>query len=278
MRAITNNSKQNDQAANKAVASEPISRTQLLLLYPLPLVAFVIVWQIYSVLDPQRQFIFSSPQQVCNAFFRVVSNGELFQNSGVTLFEALVGFILGTTSGAVIGLSLWYSRLVSTISKPYITALGSIPIFALAPMIISWFGIGIVSKVALAFLSTVVVAIVQSYQGAMSVEPKFFKLMKVLGANRVQTFKTVVLPSSLIWVVNAMKLNIGLALLGAFIGEFISAEQGLGHMIVRASGLYDMATVIVGVITLAVLALILSAAIEHVERKLLPWRTTGHLR
>ncbi|MDZ4835663.1 MAG: ABC transporter permease [Candidatus Melainabacteria bacterium] len=224
--------------------------------------------------DPQRQFIFSSPHQVWCAFIRLAGNGELFRNSCVTLVEALAGFTLGTTCGAAIGLSLWYSRLVSTVSKPYITALGSIPIFALAPMIIAWFGIGIVSKVALAFLSTVVVAIVQSYQGAMTVEPKFFRLMQVFGANRVQTFKTVVLPSSLIWVVNAMKLNIGLALLGAFIGEFISAEQGLGHMIVRASGLYDMATVIVGVITLAALALGLSWLIEQFERKLLPWRTS----
>jgi len=246
----------------------------MLFLYPLPLLVFVIVWQVYTMTDPQRQFIFSSPHQVWCAFIRLAGNGELFRNSCVTLVEALAGFTLGTTCGAAIGLSLWYSRLVSTVSKPYITALGSIPIFALAPMIIAWFGIGIVSKVALAFLSTVVVAIVQSYQGAMTVEPKFFRLMQVFGANRVQTFKTVVLPSSLIWVVNAMKLNIGLALLGAFIGEFISAEQGLGHMIVRASGLYDMATVIVGVITLAALALGLSWLIEQFERKLLPWRTS----
>lgn len=268
---MTINTADNDE--NRTVAGESISRTKLWLLYPLPLLAFVIIWQVYTVSNPDRQFIFSSPQKVWDAFTKLAVNGDLLRNSCVTLIEALSGFVLGTSCGAVIGLSLWYSRLVSTVSKPYITALGSIPIFALAPMIISWFGIGIVSKIALAFLSTVVVAVVQSYQGAMTVEPKFFRLMQVIGANRVQTFKIVVLPSSLIWVVNAMKLNIGLALLGAFIGEFISAEQGLGHMIVRASGLYDMATVIVGVITLAVLALCLSASIEQLERKLLPWRT-----
>lgn len=116
--------------------------------------------------------------------------------------------------------------------RPYTAALASVPIFALSPMIIFWFGIGIFSKVMLAFLSTVVVAMVQSYQGAMTVQPRFLRLMAVVGADRSQIFRFLVAPSSIIRVINAMKLNIGLALLGAFIGEFISAEQGLGHMIV----------------------------------------------
>jgi NitT/TauT family transport system permease protein len=241
-------------------------------LYPLPLIAVLIVWQIYSAANADKQFIFSSPGLVWNAFVNLLLNGELAKNAGVTITEAIAGFAMGTISGAAIGLSLWYSKIVAKVSKPYIAALGSIPIFALTPMIISWFGIGIFSKIMLAFLSTVVVAIVQSYQGAMSVEPRFLRLMKVIGASRFQTFRIVVMPSSWIWVLNAMKLNIGLALLGAFIGEFISAESGLGHMIVRASGLYDMATVLVGVFTLVVIALCFTAIVEQLEKKLLPWR------
>ncbi|MBX9669072.1 MAG: ABC transporter permease [Candidatus Obscuribacterales bacterium] len=257
----------------RTVAAVQSQRAVTMMLYPVPLIVFLVAWQLYTISDSQRQFIFSSPEKVYSAFTTLIVSGDLVRHSAVTLMEALTGFVLGTTCGAVIGLSLWYSRLVSTVAKPYITALGSIPIFALAPMIIAWFGIGIVSKIALAFLSTVVVAIVQSYQGAMSAEPRFLRLMQVFGASRLQTFRTVILPSSLIWVVNAMKLNIGLALLGAFIGEFISAEQGLGYMIVRASGLYDMATVIAGVFTLVVLALLLTSVVEQIERRLLPWRS-----
>jgi NitT/TauT family transport system permease protein len=96
--------------------------------------------------------------------------------------------------------------------------------------------------------------------------------MQVVGANRFQTFRLVVVPSSLIWVINAMKLNIGLALMGAFIGEFISAEEGLGYMIVKASGLYDMATVLVGVLTLILIALFLTFLIERIEHRLLKWK------
>lgn len=245
---------------------------QTVLLYPLPLLILLAAWHFYTVGNASRQFIFAAPPKVWSTFIQLVGNGELLHHTSVTVSEALAGFVLGTTIGAMVGLSLWYSKTVAAISKPYIAALGSVPIFALAPMIIAWFGIGIVSKIMLAFISTLVVAIVQSYQGAISVEPKFLRLMQVLGASRFQTFKIVVLPSSMIWVINAMKLNIGLALLGAFIGEFISAEQGLGYMIVRASGLYDMATVLVGVFTLVAVALCLTALIEQAENRLLAWR------
>ncbi len=252
----------------------PIGKTKLSesILYLLPLLALILVWSLFTERNPQAQFIFSSPSQVFTAFIKLLNSGELFRNSGITIFEALSGFCLGTICGALIGLSLWYSQLVAKIAKPYITALATIPIFALAPIIIVWFGIGLWSKIMLAFISTVSVAIVQSYQGAMSVEPRFLRFMQVVGATRNQIFSIIVVPSSVIWVINAAKLNIGLALLGAFIGEFISSEQGLGYMIVKASGLYDMATVIVGIIMLIIIALTFTIVVERFEKLILKWK------
>ncbi len=243
-----------------------------LILYPLPLIVFIVVWHLLTAHNPERQFIFSSPQQVLEAFAKAASSGELLKNTGVTVTEALCGFIMGTTIGAVIGLAFWYSKIVARIASPYITALATIPIFALAPVIISWFGIGMWSKIMLAFLSTVAVAIVQSYKGATTIEPRYLQFMQVAKASRWQVFKIVVVPSSLIWVINAMRLNIGLALLGAFIGEFISSEEGLGNMITKASGLYDMASVFAGTIALILVALALTAVIDVIERRLLSWR------
>jgi NitT/TauT family transport system permease protein len=241
-------------------------------LYPIPAIVFLIAWYIFTTCDPERQFVFSSPQKVYEALVHLIVSGALLRDAGITTFEALAGFVLGTTIGAIIGLTFWYSRTVAKVAQPYINALASVPIFAIAPMIIVWFGIGILSKIMLAFLSTVVVAIVQSYQGSMTVEPRVIKLMQVLGATRSQVFRIVVVPSSLIWVINAMKLNIGLALLGAFIGEFISSEQGLGYMIVKASGLYDMATVLVGVFALICIALFLTMIVGRLEAWLLRWK------
>jgi len=245
-----------------------------LILYPLPLIVFLVVWHVLTNDSPDRQFTFSSPKLVIEAFVKLASSGELLKNTMVTVLEAVSGFLMGTITGATVGLSFWYSRTIAKIANPYITALATIPIFSLAPVIITWFGIGLWSKIMLAFLSTVAVAIVQSYQGAMSVEPRFLKFMHVAGASRPQIFRMVVMPSALIWVINAMRLNIGLALLGAFIGEFISAEEGLGYMINKASGLYDMATVFVGVIALIFVALALTAIIDQLERRLLKWRKT----
>jgi NitT/TauT family transport system permease protein len=241
-------------------------------LYLLPMLAGLLVWQAYTAGQPNHQFIFASPEQVVLSLTRLSSSGELFRHAGITLLEAIVGFILGTTCGAALGLSLWYSRIAAKVAQPYLTALASVPVFALAPVIIVWFGIGITSKIAIAFLSTVVLACVQSYQGAMSVEERFTRLMQVMGASRFQTFHLVVVPSALIWVLNAMKLNIGLSLLGAFIGEFISSEEGLGYMIVKASGLYDMATVFVGVASLIVISLLLTGSVTLLERRLMRWK------
>ena len=258
--------------SNSELSANDTLRGWKLLLYPLPLLAFIIIWHFLTAGNQERQFIFSCPNLVLAALIRLTQSGELLRNAGVTIFESVCGFILGTSIGAAIGLALWYSKAVAQVAKPYITALATVPIFALAPIIITWFGIGIFSKVMLAFLSTFTVAVVQSYQGAITVEPRFLRLMQVVGASRFQTFRLVVVPSSLIWVINAMKLNIGLALMGAFIGEFISAEEGLGYMIVKASGLYDMATVLVGVMTLIVIALSLTFVIERIEHRLLKWK------
>jgi NitT/TauT family transport system permease protein len=243
------------------------------ILYPIPALIFFLAWHIFTLDNPKRQFIFSTPQKVLEALFKLVTSGDLLRHAGTTMEEAIAGFFLGTTVGALLGLALWSSQTLAKVSRPYITALGTVPVFALAPMIISWFGIGMVSKIALAFISTVIVALVQAYQGAMSAEPRYLKLLQVLGATRLQAFKIVIVPSSLIWVVNAMKLNIGLALLGAFIGEFISAEQGLGYLMVKAAGVYDMATVLAGTTVLILIAIILTSGIEKLERHLLRWQS-----
>ena len=242
------------------------------LLRALPLVVFLIAWQAYSVLMPEKQFYFSSPVKVAHAFITFFSQQDGFHHSFVTFTETILGFILGNTVGISIGLLLWFSRRVADISKPYLVAMGALPIFALAPVLIIWFGIGIWSKIMMAALSTVVIAIVQSHQGAMNADARYIRLMKVFKASRLQIFKTIIFPSSLIWVFNSMKLNIGAALLGAFIGEFIAAEAGIGYIIVRASGLYNMGLVFSGCLVLMAMALLLSGIVHLLELKFMRWQ------
>lgn len=195
-------------------------------------------------------------------------DGSLPIDLGATFLEASVGFILGNVVGTAVGLSLWYSKTAFQIARPYIITLGSAPIFALAPLLIIWFGTGMFSKIMIAALSTVFVALLQSYTGAAEVSNDYIRLMKTFGATKNQTFRKVIAPAAIVWVISAFKLNVGFAILGAFIGEFISSNMGLGHLILVASGLFDISLVLCGVFMLVCIALFLTWVVGKLEAPL----------
>ncbi|MCK5232798.1 MAG: ABC transporter permease [Desulfobulbaceae bacterium] len=257
---------------NKQTKKNRYSRALFTFLQILPGLFFLGIWQWFVWGNSERIFLFSSPSDILIALYNGIAKGYLLTHTWVTFLETFLGFLLGNFVGIILGLSLWGSKLLARILRPYIIAIGSIPVFAIAPVLIIWFGIGIFSKIMMAALSTVVIALVQSFQGAMSVDEKYLMQMKVFNATKLQTFMKVVLPSSLIWVFSSLKINIGFALLGAFIGEFISAEKGLGYFILKASGLYDMANVFAGLVFMIALAIILSKALGIIEDKVIFWK------
>lgn len=238
----------------------------------LPLIAFLLFWQVFCGGTKQRMFYFATPKLVAETFVRDLSDGSLLRHVAVTGGEALAGFVLGNLIGAVVGLSLWYSESVARISKPYLAALGAVPVFAIAPMTIMWFGVGISAKIILAFLATVFVAASQAYKGAEQVDFLHLQRLRVFGAHRWQIFRLLLFPSSVVWVLSSLRLTIGLALLGAFIGEFIAADRGLGYMIVKAGGLYDTPRVLVGVISIVAMALGVGGVVDLIERRTVKWR------
>lgn len=238
----------------------------------IPLIVFIIAWQLYAIIVPGKEFYFSSPLKIASEFYLFFIEQNGFHHSYITFMETILGFLIGNIVGITIGLLLWFSKLVADISRPYLVALGALPIFALAPIMIVWFGIGVWSKIMMAALSTVIIAIVQSYQGAVNADERYIRLMKVFKASKGKIFKTIILPSSLIWVFNSMKLNIGAALLGAFIGEFIAAEAGIGYIIIKASGLFNMGLVFTGCIILMLMALLLYGVVFLFERRFSKWQ------
>ena len=198
----------------------------------------------------------------------VTLSGEIVVDAGVTVFEALCGFALGTVLGTAAGLSLWYWPRAANIGNPYIVAVSAIPPFALAPLVIVWFGIGIFAKVMVAALATIFVAVVQTYHGARTADDRHLRLIRILGGTRRHEFTKVVVPAALQSVVSSMRLNTGFALTGAFVGEYISAERGLGYFIVRSASLYDMSRVLAGCLILMLSALALNALVTQVESRL----------
>lgn len=228
-------------------------------------VVFIISWESICRLNHKLIFFFGIPSKIFSYTIDKILDGSLIVDFSITFFEAVAGFLLGTIIGTCIGLSLWFSKTIFEVSKPYIIALGSAPIFALAPLMIIWFGTGITSKIMMATFSTLFIALFQAYSGASNVDKDYITLLNTFNANKKQIFRKIILPSSLVWVISGLKINIGFAILGAFIGEYISSSAGLGHLILVSSGLFDISLVLTGVIFLVLIALLLNYLIIKLE-------------
>jgi NitT/TauT family transport system permease protein len=238
-----------------------------LTLQTIPGIVLLTTWEIAGINSNRLNFLFGRPSAIALALVEKISDRSILIDTGVTAAEAFSGFVIGTVLGSAIGLALWFSPAVAKIAKPYILGLGAIPVLALAPLVIVWFGVGLSMKIAMATIGTFFVALTQAYQGALNVDPEQIKLLRIFGAKREQIFRKVIVPSSLTWVFTSLKLNVGFALLGAFIGEFISSEQGLGHLILRAGGLYNIPLVFAGSLVLIILAFVFNWMVEWLERK-----------
>jgi len=242
----------------------------------LPALIAIILWQTVVDFTPSLAFFIGSPTLVVRAFAMEVTSsaqigsfnfpaGKLFVDTAVTGWEAIAGFFLGSLFGTILG--LWFSLTpgVSRVFRPYIIALGTAPLFAFAPIIVLWFGVGIESKVLVATLSTIFVALMQAFRGANETDRNLIQVAKSFGATDRQAFRKIVIPSAAVWVINGFRLNVGFALLGAFLGEFINSSDGLGHLILVSGGLYNIPLVLVGVMMISALGLALTAGVDSLE-------------
>lgn len=254
------------------VAARRRARMQVLICQVLLFAVLVGLWQWQTMTGAVSPFLYGSPAAIWLALVGTFEDGSIWSDLGATALETLIGFALGNAIGVTLGLLLWYSRFISRVLQPFILALGSIPIIALAPITIIWFGTGLASKVAMSTLSVVVVAIIIAYKGALGVDPDQTNLMRSLRARRSQIFRLLVVPASMTDIFAGLKLTVGFALVGAIVGEFMSSTQGLGHQIFKAGSLYAISAVFAELIITVVLALVLSGIVARGERILLPWR------
>jgi NitT/TauT family transport system permease protein len=224
----------------------------------LPLLVFFVIWYVLTSGNDRRTFFLGSPSLYVTNLVNGLLQGTLLKDTLVTGAEAVIGFLVGNITGAIAGFMLWKSPGISRVLRPYIILLGSAPLFAFAPIIILWFGTGFFAKVVVAMLSTVFVALMQAFSGAEQADPSLAELIRSFGGNENVVFRKVVIPSSLVWVIAGFRLNVGLALLGAFLGEYISSQAGLGHLILVAGGLYNIPMVLVSVTMMGLLGLLLS--------------------
>lgn len=232
----------------------------------LPGALALMAWQ-YAVQDSARLvFLFSSPQIVFERGLAEYAHANIWKDIAITTFEAVCGLIFGSLLGTATALVLWASAATRKIAQPYMTILGAIPVFALAPVLIIWFGIGLPAKIILAALGVYLIATVQTFQGFHATAAQHINYARMLGARNLDIMTRVLLPGAMRWLITGLRINIGVAILGAFIGEFISSQAGLGHYIIQAGQVYDIAGALFGLFNLSVLALLLDCA----ARRLVP--------
>src|SRR5438876_11524992 len=223
--------------------------------------------------DPTRaKFFFGQPLEVLKRIWIWFSGGTIYLHLGVTLIETLLAFAIGTMLGLVLGLWLALSPTASALADPYIKAMNAMPRVILAPIFAVWFGLGIVSKVALGVTLVFFIAFFNVYQGVKEVSPAVLANARMLGASRRQLLRYIYLPSATSWVFASLHTSVGMAFVGAVVGEYLGSAKGVGYLILQAEGVFDINTVIAGILVLTLFALLLDWIVTEIERRLLVWR------
>src|ERR1035437_8927375 len=259
-------------------------RTQTLWLWHLSLLlALFVFWHVMTVpglippmmFDDERQaaFFFGEPlKMLARIWAWFVSDADIYQHLGVTLAETLLAFAIGAGLGLIGGLWLALAPLASALLEPYIKASNAMPRVILAPIFAVWFGLGIVSKVALGFTLVFFIVFFNVYQGVKEVSPVVLNNARMLGANSRQLLRTVYLPSAMSWVFSSLHTSVGMAFVGAVVGEYLGSARGVGYLILQAEGAFDINTVFAGILVLTAFALALDAVVTAIEKRLLVWR------
>jgi NitT/TauT family transport system permease protein len=229
------------------------------------LVGVVGLWEVSASYGWIDGFFWSKPSAIYATLIKFFTEGDAWTDIGFTFRSTIFGFLLGTITGSLLGLSFWWSRNYAAVVQPYIICFESLPKLALAPLVILVFGLGLASKVAIATALTLVVSTLTTYAGVKAVDLDQEKLFYSLGASRMQVFRKLVVPYCLPWIISVLRVNIGLALTGAIVGEFIASQHGLGRQILYAGQTYDIALVWVAVGVLSTLAVVMYAAVSGLE-------------
>ena len=248
------------------------------------LVAIFAVWQLLTQPNLLPPFFWDNPDRAAFFFgepirmFKVIwvwfSEGTIYRHLGVTLLETVLAFAIGSALGLAMGLWLGLSPGASTLLDPYITAMNAMPRVVLAPIFMVWFGLGIWSKVALGVTLVFFIVFFNVYQGVKEVSPVVLNNTVMLGANRKQLLRFVYLPSATSWLFSSLHTSVGMAFVGAVVGEYLGSASGVGYLIQQAEGAFDINTVFAGILVLTAFALVLDYAVTKVEKRLLVWRPT----
>ncbi|WP_236691498.1 ABC transporter permease [Ornatilinea apprima] len=240
---------------------------------------FIGAWQLITTWRDYPAFILPGPRLVAERFVRALADGSLLRHSGITLLEVLLGLLAGSVSATALGYLLAKSRLLERLLSPYLVASQAIPIVAIAPLLVIWFGPGMASKVLICALIVFFPVLVNTIVGLRAVPDNLRDLMRSMRATRRQVLRYLEIPAALPIFLGGLRIGATLSVIGAVVGEFVGSDRGLGFLINVGRGQYDTALVFVAIFTLVAMALALYGLVVSLERRLLAWRNaSNHFR
>lgn len=230
-------------------------------------IAFLIIWELSSRFGIINSFLSSSPSKVYNTFIKLLKEHNLWNHVYKTTYETLVSFFLASFIGFITASIFWWNKKIAKIFDPYLTVLNSLPKVALGPLIIIWIGANTNSIIFMALLISTFITIINIYEGFKSVDKYYITLLKTFNASKMQIFIKLIVPSNKNNIINCLKVNVSMSLIGVIMGELLVSKCGLGYLIMYGSQVFNIDLVITGVVLLAILSYIMYEVISFIEKK-----------
>jgi len=260
-----------EAGAGVGVGAEP-DRRRVIFARLAVLVVFLGLWQLVGAVGLVDAFWISTPALIAQELWHLLESGALAGDVAVTIYEALVAFVISSALGIICGLLLARSPFWDDVLAPFVLALNSLPRVALAPLIILWFGIGVMAKVVTAFTLVFFILLVNTLGGAKNVDNDIITIARLMGASERDILWKVTFPSALPWIFTGLNLGLTYSLLGVIVAEILASNHGLGYLIAASAASFNTAGVFAGLITLAVVAWLFSLIMRKVEARLLRWK------
>jgi NitT/TauT family transport system permease protein len=229
-------------------------------------------WEVCARMGWIDPFFFSRPLAVAERLYKWFAGVTIYVHIYITTLETILAFLAGTILGIILGFLFARVPTLAVLFDPYVKIANALPRIALAPIFTLWFGLGILSKVAFGVTLVFFIVFFNTYRGVREVDPNILNNARMLGARERDLFQHVLLPSAMSWILASLHTSVGMALVGAVVGEYLGAARGLGYLIAQAEGVFDTTGVFAGLVVLSVFVLIIDLIVTAVESRLLKWQ------
>ena len=243
-----------------------LTNASIVLLQITILLVFLLTWELFADNGIIDSYLFSSPSRIWDTLKTLYKSGELVKHSIITLKETLSAFCIATGIGFLVAIILWHNQFVRRVLEPYIVVLNSLPKIALGPIIIVWMGAGNKAIVTMGILIVVIVTILNILTAFLNTDKNLVSLCQALGANKVQIFFKVILPSAFPDIISTLKINVGLSWIGAIMGEYLVSKAGLGYLLIYGGQVFNLNLVMTSTLVLCFLATIMYFGVAIIEK------------